>query len=136
MDVNIRDLLYINAAYAHKCEDESVKKSLRRTSKKMIIFAPSEDNNNTSHAASLNHLISNYYQQRYLPYELARRTQIRLAKTEAGEGYFEILDIDGNLVAEVVDDKLFKKYNMEKDKNQVFSVSTIPYDFSKKRGIV
>ena len=134
MDVNIRDLLYINAAYAHKCDDESIKKSLRRTSKKMIIFAPSEDNNNTSHAASLNHLISNYYQQRYLPYELARRTQIRFAKTKDNEGYFEILDIDGNLIAEVVDEKLFKKYNMEKDKNQVFSVSTIPYDFSKKRG--
>lgn len=134
MDTNIRDLLYINAAFAHKVGDEEMHKALRKTSKKIIIFKPSEDNNNTSHAASLNHLISNYYQQRYLPYELARRTSIRLAKTDNNEGYFEILDIDGNVVAEVVDEKLFRKYEMEKDKNQVFSVSTIPYDFSKKRG--
>ena len=64
MDINIRDLLYINAAFAHKVGDEEMHKALRKTSKKIIIFKPSEDNNNTSHAASLNHLITNYYQQR------------------------------------------------------------------------
>ncbi len=134
MDTNIRDLLYINAAYAHKCGEPEVLKNLRKTSKKIIVFRPSEDNNFTTHAASLNHLISNYYQQRYLPYELARRTQINFALTENNEGYFEILDLDGNVIAEVVDEKLFRKYEMKKDSNQVFTVSTIPYDFSKKRG--
>jgi hypothetical protein len=69
-----------------------------------------------------------------LPYELARRTQINFALTENNEGYFEILDLDGNVIAEVVDEKLFRKYEMKKDSNQVFTVSTIPYDFSKKRG--
>lgn len=134
MDTNIRDLLYINAAFAHKVGDEEIRKSLRKATKKIIVFKPSEDNNYTLHAASLNHLISNYYQQRYLPYELARRTDIRIAKTEDGQGYFEIVDIDGNLIAEVVDEKLFKKYGITKDDNQVFSVTAIPYDFSKKRG--
>jgi len=134
MDVNIVDLLYINAAYSHKVGGNEVKNHLRKTNKKLVVFKESEDNNYTRHAASLNHLISNYFQQRYLPYELARRTSIRFTKTGDDIGYFEILDIDGNVIADVVDDKLFKRYNMSKDSNQVFSVSDITHDFSIKKG--
>lgn len=136
IDTNISDLLFINAAFEGVAGSAKMRNKLRNTGKKVVIFRESENNNNVKHAASLNHIITNYFQQKYLPLELACETSIRFVDNGKDESYFQILDSEGRVIADVVDDHMFRKYGMAKDGSQVFSVGDISYDFSKKRGIV
>ncbi len=132
MDVNLSQLLYIFAAYKGKVDNGDLT-NLKR--KKMIVFAPSEENNFTSHATDLETLISEYFQQRFLPYELVKQIKISKVYEENNGAHFVILDANSNkLIGEVVDVCKLDKYDVSIDEKGYFTINDTIHNF-RKRGL-
>lgn len=133
LDVNLDDLLYIYAAYKGKISKELTDSLERVNHKKVVIFRASKENNFTSHASELDEIISGFYQQRFLPFELVKKTKINLVKESNGKGYFQILDENDNEIAIVVDSKRLKDYDIVIDKKGYFTIHDTTHNFDKRR---
>ena len=102
--------------------------------KKVILFLPSQENGNKAHATELDDVISDYFQQRYLPFELAKSTKIVANVNEEGKTVFTIVDAQTEKeIAHVVDSNYLNELGMEMDAKGFFTINETIHHFSDKR---
>ena len=122
-DVNIDALLYIYAAYKGKIEGLPKEVLENPCHKKAIFFHSSPENGNREHATTLNDLISNYYQLKYLPYELVQDFKIGKRYNEDGKLILTICTKEDVEIGYVVDCYELKNKNVPIDEKGFFKVS-------------
>lgn len=136
LDVNIDDLLYIYAAYKDKIKEYPASQLAGGHHKKVVLFAPCQENGYKMHATLLKDIISDYYQQRYLPFELAKETAVITTVDEENKVNFSIVDASLDTpkeIACIVDINDLKDSNIELDKKGFFTINDTIHNFSEKR---
>ena len=113
IDINLNDLLYIYAAYKGKYPniDSSNLLGYGHCNSLVVLFNSSSENNFTMHATDLTELISDWYQQRYIPFELARETYLTV-KWENDKAYFVFLDEKDNEIARIIDSNTLNNHKL------------------------
>lgn len=135
-DVNIDDLLYIYAAYKDKIKEYPLCELYGSHHKKVVYFPPSAENNYKAHAIELEEIISDYYQQRYLPFELVTNTDVITKKTDDGKIVFAIVDLskeEQEEIAYIVDVNDLQDLNVELDSKGFFTINETIHNFTEKR---
>lgn len=133
IDINLNDLLYIYAAYKGKIPsiDPGNLIGWGHCNNLVILFNAQNENNNTPHASDLTEVISEWYQQRYIPFELARETYLDI-RWEDDRAYFVFLDEKDNEIARIIDTNTLKDYKIEVDKKGFFTISETISDYKRR----
>jgi len=121
-DVNCNDLLNIFVACNGLIEEIDIKDIYKPHKNKLLLFEPCEENGFTQHASSLNEIISDYYNQRYLPIELLKETHLEYYYDEYDKVNFILVDKDDKEIAKVIDSKHLKNYDLALDKNEASKI--------------
>lgn len=133
-DVNIDDLLYVYAAYKGKIKDYPLEDLSGTHHKKVVLFVPSIENGNKAHATELEDVISDYFQQRYLPFELVKNTKVVPSEDKDGKVVFTIVDVETEKeIAYIVDSNYLNEINMNLDAKGFFTINETIHHFSNKR---
>ena len=133
LDVNLDDLLFIYASYKGKTLGVESQQLLGygHCHKLVVLFNEAEENNHRAHASDLEQVISDYYQQRYLPFELAKETHLDIRWMD-NKAYFVILDNDNNEIAKIVDMNTLENYKIEVDQKGFFTISETICDYKRR----
>lgn len=133
-DVNCNDLLYLYAACKGKIDKKNNSDLGCLKRKRIVVFNPSYENNYLGHAIYLDNLITDYYQQKYLPFELVKPTKIVKVYDEDNKGYYQIVDASNNeVIADVVEENKLEKYNVSLDEKGYFTINETIHNFKRKR---
>ena len=118
MDANIEDLLYLFCACKGKIAGLDSLKMGCTSCKKLLLFRPSDKNNNIQHAAYLENLIQDYFSKKYLPYELVQETKVVAINADDGVIQLALADKNGEIIAKVIDKSELEQYNVASDKKR------------------
>lgn len=131
-DINCSDLFYLYAATKGKVDKHDNLDLHCLKKKRVVVFYPSKENNYRGHSVHLEGLITDFFQQRYMPFELVKPTKIVKVKDENDKGYFQIVDASTNeVIADVVDETKLEKYNVEHDHKGYFTINETIHNFRK-----
>ena len=105
--------------------------------KKVIYFLPSKENNFKAHATELEEVISDYYQQRYFPFELATNTKL-VTRTDGDKTSFVIMSCNNETgkekeIALIIDARDLNEIDMKLDDKGFFTINETIHHFSNKR---
>ena len=132
-DIHLNSLLFVYAAYRGKIQGINPHELHGHGGNNLVIYFPAQsENGNKAHGSDLKEVISDYYQQRYLPFELAKKTRLDIGYDDNNKAFFVILDENDKEIARIIDTHDLERYNIKVDDKGFFTISETISDYKRR----